>query len=223
MANTLMHISQLHWIVVEDNNSKIKAVEKLLNRTGLPHTYICAKTIPGYPSRGWYQRSRALEYLRKNTDQITLNKSNSVVYFGDDDNSYDIRLFRDYIRRVRKVGIWAVALAGNTAIEMPDVHQGTVVGWKVLWNKKRKFATDMAGFAIALNIILKSTATFGTSCDQGLGAPETCFLEDLGLGITDLEPFGFDQDDKEVFVWHTKTVPVKYNKRIIDSGGFFIE
>lgn len=51
MANTLMHISQLHWIVIEDNNSKIKAVEKLLNRTGLPHTYICAKTIPGYPSK----------------------------------------------------------------------------------------------------------------------------------------------------------------------------
>lgn len=57
-----------------------------------------------------------------------------------------------------------LALAGNTAIEMPDVHQGTVVGWKVLWNKKRKFATDMAGFAIALNIILKFVFRLYSPC-----------------------------------------------------------
>lgn len=38
-----------------------------------------------------------------------------------------------------------------------------------------------------------STAVFGKSCKRGLGAPETCFLEDLGLRMSDLEPFGFEQ------------------------------
>lgn len=51
MANTLSHIKSLHWIVIEDDNHKVKAVERLLNRTGLPYTYFPAKTIPGYPPK----------------------------------------------------------------------------------------------------------------------------------------------------------------------------
>ncbi|KHN82200.1 putative glucuronosyltransferase sqv-8 [Toxocara canis] len=223
MANTLTHIENLHWIVVEDNNSPVAAVERLLNRTGLPYTYIAAKTVPGYPRRGWYQRTVALQYLRNHTDEVTEGADRSVVYFADDDNSYDIRLFNDYIRNVRKVGIWAVGLVGGVLIEMPDVRNGTVVGWHVVWNKKRKFATDMAGFAIALDVILNSTAVFGTSCKRGLGAPETCLLEDLGLERSDLEPFGFHQEHRELLVWHTKTVKGTYNKRAQDTHGFFVE
>lgn len=58
--------------------------------------------------RGWYQRTMALQYLRNNSDFISGQSTKSVVYFADDDNSYDIRLFNDYIRNVQKVGIWAV-------------------------------------------------------------------------------------------------------------------
>lgn len=50
----------------------------------------------------------ALQYLRNNSDLISGESTKSVVYFADDDNSYDIRLFNDYIRNVQKVGIWAV-------------------------------------------------------------------------------------------------------------------
>lgn len=49
MANTLSHVENLHWIVIEDDNHIVKAVEKLLNRTALPYTYFPAKTPPGYP------------------------------------------------------------------------------------------------------------------------------------------------------------------------------
>lgn len=51
MGNTLSHIKNLYWIVVEDENHKVKAVEKLLNRTTLPYTYFPAKTPPGYPRK----------------------------------------------------------------------------------------------------------------------------------------------------------------------------
>lgn len=173
--------------------------------------------------RGWYQRTMALQYLRHNSSRITGESTRSVIYFGDDDNSYDTRLFNEYIRNVQKIGIWAVGLAGGTLVESPAVVNKTVVGWNVLWNKKRKFATDMAGFAVALDVVLNSTAVFGKSCKRGLGAPETCFLEDLGLQMSDLEPFGFEQKEREILVWHTKTVKVTYNKRVADTNGFFVE
>ncbi|KAL3981492.1 Glycosyltransferase 43 family protein [Acanthocheilonema viteae] len=223
MANTLSHIKNLYWIVIEDENHKVKAVEKLLNRTALPYSYFPAKTPPGYPRRGWYQRTMALQYLRNNSDLISGESTKSVVYFADDDNSYDIRLFNDYIRNVQKVGIWAVGFAGGALVESPAVVNGTVVGWNVVWHKKRKFATDMAGFAVALDIVLNSTAVFGKSCNRGLGAPETCFLEDLGLQILDLEPFGFEEKEREILVWHTKTVKVTLDKRVADTNGFFVE
>ncbi|EJD74465.1 hypothetical protein LOAG_18221 [Loa loa] len=223
MANTLSHIKNLYWIVIEDENHTVKAVEKLLNRTALPYTYFPAKTPPGYPRRGWYQRTMALQFLRNNSDLINSKSAKSVVYFADDDNSYDIRLFNDYIRNVQKVGIWAVGFAGGALVESPAVVNGTVVGWNVIWHKKRKFATDMAGFAVALNVILNSTAVFGKSCSRGLGAPETCFLEDLGLQTLDLEPFGFDKKEREILVWHTKTAKITLDKRVADTNGFFVE
>ncbi|VDN06793.1 unnamed protein product [Thelazia callipaeda] len=235
MANTLSHIQCLYWIVIEDGNHTVKAVERLLNRTTLPYTYFSAKTPLGYPSRGWYQRTKALEFLRNNFNLINNEFMKSIVYFGDDDNSYDVRLFDNYIRHVRKVGVWAVVFkkfnqrytrtgfAGGALVESPAVINGTVVGWNVVWHKKRKFATDMAGFAVSLDVILNSTAIFTKSCKRGLGAPETCFLEDLGLQILDLEPFGFDQKEREILVWHTKTAKVAINKRAQFTNGFIVE
>lgn len=56
------------------------------------------------PPRGWTHRDLALTYLRENyADDIE-----AVVFFGDDDNSYDVRLFTEYIRNVKRIGIWAV-------------------------------------------------------------------------------------------------------------------
>lgn len=54
--------------------------------------------------RGWTHRNLALQYVRENYDQ----NRNAVLYFADDDNSYDVRLFNNYIRNVTRIGVWAV-------------------------------------------------------------------------------------------------------------------
>ncbi|TMS39004.1 hypothetical protein L596_005607 [Steinernema carpocapsae] len=227
MANTLAHVQNMHWILVEDGNLLVPSVGRLLNRTAISHTYLAFKTKPGYPRRGWYQRDMALDFLRGNrSHEATFGTKHAVVYFGDDDNSYDLRLFNNFIRNVKKVGVWAVGMVGGLLVETPRVENGTVVGWDVEWNKARKFATDMAGFAVSLDVIRNSTAVFGTSCKRGGGAPETCLLEDLGLKREDLEPFGFDNElyhKRELVVWHTKTTQYKYDKKKQDLHGFDIE
>uniref|UniRef100_A0A8R1DJ36 Galactosylgalactosylxylosylprotein 3-beta-glucuronosyltransferase n=1 Tax=Caenorhabditis japonica TaxID=281687 RepID=A0A8R1DJ36_CAEJA len=232
MANTLSHVKHLHWIVIEDANKTVPAVKELLERTNLPFTYMAHKTAVGYPRRGWYQRTMALKFIRSNTTQILgQDHDEGVVYFGDDDNSYDIRLFTDYIRNVKKLGLWAVGLVGGAVVEAPRVVDGKVTAFDVKWNPKRRFAVDMAGFAINLREVLKSEAVFGTSCKRGAGAPETCLLEDMGLEREDIEPFGYEpKTNREIFVWHTKTNTPnigasKKNGSALppDTYGYFVE
>ncbi|KAE9551005.1 hypothetical protein FO519_005791 [Halicephalobus sp. NKZ332] len=223
LRNTLMNVKNIYWIVVEDAGKPVPIIQELLNRSRIPHSYLAIKTKPGYPRRGWYQRDMALKYLHRNAKTIISNNK-SVLYFADDDNSYDTRLFDEYIRNVKKIGVWAVGLVGGAPVETPMVKDSKVVGWHVSWNPTRKFAIDMAGFAVAVNLIFEHNAKFGTECKQGGGAPETCFLESMKLKLVDLEPFGFEAGKKrELLVWHTQTAPVKYDKRKVDMYGFVIE
>ncbi|PAV87841.1 hypothetical protein WR25_06077 [Diploscapter pachys] len=224
MGNTLSHVKDLHWVVIEDGQAVVPQVERLLQRTGLNYTYLNAKTADGYPKRGWYQRTVALRFVRAHAKEMLGNLTKGVVYFGDDDNSYDVRLFTEYIRNVKKLGMWAVALVGGTAIESQNVVNGSVASYKVKWNPRRQFAVDMAGFAISLDVVLNTTAVFGKTCPRGLGAPETCLLEDMGLKKEDIEPFGYDKpSDREVYVWHTKSQQPKFDKAKVDVNGFFAE
>lgn len=103
LSQTLQHIKNLHWVVVEDGVHTSPAVERILYRSGIPHIYMATKTAPGMPARGWTHRNMALTYIRESYDEI-----NAVIYFCDDDNSYDVRLFNDYIRNVNTIGFWAV-------------------------------------------------------------------------------------------------------------------
>ncbi|KAJ1358289.1 hypothetical protein KIN20_016686, partial [Parelaphostrongylus tenuis] len=226
-ANTLRLVSHVHWIVVEDGSRTVLYVENILERSTHPYTYFAAKTPIGYPKRGWYQRTCALQFLRNKSESVLGSHKEGVVYFGDDDNSYDTRLFTDYVRNVRKLGMWAVGLVGGAPVESPEVANGTVVGYRVKWRPKRKFAVDMAGFAVNLNDILRTTAVFGESCKGGFGAPEPCFLSDMGFNQTDIEPFGFEekkeQTKREVLVWHTRTFQPKFKRSEFDASEFAVE
>uniref|UniRef100_A0A915DLE2 Galactosylgalactosylxylosylprotein 3-beta-glucuronosyltransferase n=1 Tax=Ditylenchus dipsaci TaxID=166011 RepID=A0A915DLE2_9BILA len=199
-SQTLMHVHGIHWIVIEDGNETVPAVERILQRSKIPYSYFFTTTMPGFPKRGWTHRNFGLEYIRKHYRNF---HRNAVVYFADDDNSYDIRLFDNYIKNVKTIGLWAVGLAGAALVEAPHVEHGVITKWDVIYAPMRRFATDMAGFAINLELVLNTNATFHSGCVKL--SPESCFLAQFGLTKDKAQPFGYNDEPKDILVWHTKT------------------
>lgn len=68
------------------------------------------KTVP----RGVANRRAALNWIKSNKIQ------NGVLYFGDDDNTFDLRLF-DEIRSTQKVSMFPVGLIGEYSVSAPVV------------------------------------------------------------------------------------------------------
>ncbi len=100
LVQTFLHINNLHWILIEDSDHQTSLVTNLLKLSGLssythlneltPAKHKVAESDPNWlKPRGVLQRNKGLKWLRDNTD--TNNKD--VVYFADDDNTYDIRIF----------------------------------------------------------------------------------------------------------------------------------
>ena len=88
----------------------------------------------------------------------------SVLYFADDDNTYDLRIF-DEIRKTQKVSVFPVAFIGIQSISSPVVESrdvrgadgqmttvNKVVGFADDWFAGRKFAMDMAGEQIIVHL-----------------------------------------------------------------------
>lgn len=107
LCQTLMHVSNLRWIVVEDSDKKTALVTKLLSRCPVNSTHLFIKTsVNLMPTtkkdkssnkvyivrkpRGIEQRNIALDWVR---NHYKLGDVRGVVYFADDDNTYDLRLF----------------------------------------------------------------------------------------------------------------------------------
>lgn len=101
-AQTLKHVKNLYWIVVEDSHQKTNLVKRLLSHFGLKYTHLNVRTPvemrrgrnkPRWTkSRGVEQRNLGLQWLH---DNIKANETKGVVYFADDDNTYDLRLFEE--------------------------------------------------------------------------------------------------------------------------------
>lgn len=211
LLNTLKHISSLHWILVEDADSRSMLVARLLERGGLPYTHLSALTPPDYkmqPSephwmlpRGVLQRNAGLTWLRSHLE--TSPQAHGVVYFADDDNTYDLRIFEE-MRDTQRVSVWPVGLAGYLRYERPVLDDSAhVVGWFTAWKVKRRFALDMAGFAVnTRRLMTHKSAEFSYNVSRG--EQESYLLSQL-VNLTDLEPKA--NNCTEVLVWHTRTQP----------------
>jgi len=91
------------------------------------------------------------------------------------------------MRHTQHVSVWPVGLAGYLRYERPVLDDsGHVVGWFTAWKSNRKFALDMAGFAVNTRLLmLHSSAEFSYGVSRG--EQESYFLSQL-VSLADLEP-----------------------------------
>uniref|UniRef100_A0AC35FLY1 Galactosylgalactosylxylosylprotein 3-beta-glucuronosyltransferase n=1 Tax=Panagrolaimus sp. PS1159 TaxID=55785 RepID=A0AC35FLY1_9BILA len=218
LGQTLAHVPNLFWIIVEDSDEPSEMPSQLLERLKFTSSvHIVARTPaeirrnetdPNWKfPRGVAQRNAALEYLRTNHRSF----KKSIVYFGDDDNVYDWRIF-DEMRKIEKVGVWPVGIVGGTIVETPILAPNgtTVINFTSIWKPERPFPIDMAAFAVNLDLIVKNpTAEFSNNVPRGY--QESHFLQSLGLTRSDLEPKA--EFCTKVYVWHTRTENTKLLKR----------
>ncbi|XP_050677518.1 galactosylgalactosylxylosylprotein 3-beta-glucuronosyltransferase I-like [Leptidea sinapis] len=200
LSQTLMLVKNIHWIVIEDSETKTKLVSNFLKESTLKYTHLNVKTQKAKHSTasGVEQRNLALSWLREH-----LNKSEDkrgVVYFMDDDNTYALKVFEE-MRKIQKVGVWPVGIVGGMRVEMPLVTDGKVSGYNAVWKPFRPFPIDMAGFAINATLFLQfPEAKFSRGVQSGFQESE--ILKYVATK-DDLEPLA--ENCTKVYVWHTRT------------------
>ena len=97
LKNTLLHVPKIVWIIIEDASTKTAVVSNFLSKSRIPYVHLTEKTInkskPDNSSwvkhKGTLQRNKALSWLKNSSYE------NGVIYFADDDNVYDIKLFEE--------------------------------------------------------------------------------------------------------------------------------
>ncbi|XP_075430176.1 galactosylgalactosylxylosylprotein 3-beta-glucuronosyltransferase 1-like isoform X2 [Ascaphus truei] len=185
LANTLRHVSALHWIVVEDSHNKTNLVSNFLRLSGIQYTQLFVRTPTGVThAKGTLQRNLAMSWLREVF--YVDDAPQGVVYFADDDNTYSLELF-DEMRYTKNVSVWPVGFVGGLRYESVKMDAaGKVSGWKVKYDPSRPFAIDMAGFAISLRLILEKPRAF-FRLDVKSGYQEPSLLQDL-VTMEELEP-----------------------------------
>lgn len=88
---------------------------------GIPYTHLASPMPQRYHKaeskpRGVANRRAAMQWLRQH------NITTGVLYFGDDDNTYDLKLFSE-IRDTRHVSMFPVGLIANYGISGPVVRK----------------------------------------------------------------------------------------------------
>lgn len=206
LSQTLLHVKNLHWIVVEDAAAKTPLVTDLLAHAGVKYTHLQVETPKDFKlkendpnwlkPRGVEQRNLGLQWLRENREL----SEEGVVYFADDDNTYSLKVF-DEMRHTKRVSVWPVGLVGGLRFERPLVENGKVTGFYTAWKPNRPFPMDMAGFAISLQLLLANReAKFDLRVERGY--LESSLLQSL-VSLEELEPKA--ENCSKVLVWHTRT------------------
>ena len=147
MVQALMLDGGIYWILVEDAKNYSMGVRKVAYDSGLPFAHVLRKQKKlraGH--RGIDQRNAGLDIVRK----VGLP---GIIYFADDDNVYDYRLFEE-LRTIKTVGLFATGFAGGANFEKCVVNEsGIITGFLSGWPGGRKFQVDMGGFAINSEIL----------------------------------------------------------------------
>ncbi|KAH8360427.1 hypothetical protein KR200_004636 [Drosophila serrata] len=199
LGYTLKHVVNLLWLVIEDANHTNPLVAHTLDRIGVPYEYMVAPMPEKYKQtkrakpRGVSNRNRGLEYLRHHANE-------GVLYFADDDNTYDISIF-EQMRYINKVGMWPVGLVTKTGVSSPIIQEGKLVGYYDGWIGGRKYPVDMAGFAVSVKFLKERP---NAQMPFKPGYEEDGFLRSLApLDNTDIELLA--DECRDILTWHTQT------------------
>ncbi|XP_017835118.1 galactosylgalactosylxylosylprotein 3-beta-glucuronosyltransferase S isoform X2 [Drosophila busckii] len=211
LAHTLLHVPRLHWLVANDRDRCDKFLDNMLNKFGIPFTYLASPMPSKFRNtkpapRGVANRRAALQWLHQR------NLTAGVLYFGDDDNTYDLRLFSE-IRQTQRVSMFPVGLIAEYAVSGPVVRNGKVVAFLDSWVAGRRWPVDMAGFAVNLAYMSQYP---NVNMPFKPGYEEDLFLRSIGLRIDQIEPKG--NNCTEILVWHTQTKNKKSPTVRIDSA-----
>ena len=210
LSHTLLHVDNVIWVIGEDSDTCSNLVRDLLQKFKMPYAHLTSPMPKMYLSekykpRGVASRRAGMEWVLKNHDKSKVG----IIYFADDDNTYDLKLFEE-IRRTKRVSVFPVGFVGSKGspgITSPIVKDGKVVGFSDDWFASRVFPVDMAGFAVNVNFLSHRP---NASMPFWAGYEEDVFLQSLDVRLIDLEPLA--NDCSEVLVWHTKTVSDKAPK-----------
>lgn len=169
----------------------------------------------GPKPRGVAARNAAMRWIVDNAED------EGVMYFADDDNAYDIRLFEEVtwihgtrinffsnsisqIRRTRTLSFFPVGLIGKLGISSPIVKNGKITGFFDSWLGSRVFAVDMAGFAVAVSTLRSAwLRAGGVEMPYKVSYEEDGFLRQLGVSLGEAEALAVNCS--VVLVWHTRT------------------
>ncbi|XP_025106424.1 galactosylgalactosylxylosylprotein 3-beta-glucuronosyltransferase I-like isoform X2 [Pomacea canaliculata] len=211
LCYTLMHAPHVRWIIVEDSDNKTELVYRTLQDCHGPDIiHLNVKSLP--PGRrpgtnqmlprhrGVSQRNEGLAWLRK---CVLPTSRAGGVYFADDDNTYDVRVF-DVVRKTNNISMWRVGFAGRLLSEGPVCLNGKVTGWRTAWAPRRRYPVDMAGFAIGLDLLAQFPEA-NLSHEVRAGHLETEFVSLFNIPRSQITPAP-DDNCSTVLVWHTKTV-----------------
>ncbi|KAK8754123.1 hypothetical protein OTU49_012261, partial [Cherax quadricarinatus] len=181
LAQTLMLVSNLHWLVVEDAVAPTRRVLAFLDSCSVPHTYLLGTASRRYKGankpRGVSNRNAGLKWLKGHVKE-------GIIYFADDDNTYDYRIFQE-IRATKQVSMFPVGLVTRLGVSSPIVSGGKLIGFYDGWIAGRKFPVDMAGFAVNVQFYLKRNAPM---MPYNVGFEEDGFLKALKIKPEDIEP-----------------------------------
>jgi hypothetical protein len=201
VKQALLLVPRVIWIVIEDSDCRHSEVYSYIKDFPLlVYTNQQLANVPSSYNKGAEQRNLAIRIVRSHLNLF----HNSVVYFGDDDNTYNSALL-PMLFRTHRLSVFNVGLI-NEAVEGPMSKAGKFVGWQTLYRGKwfqreRKFCIDMAGFAVSADYLSTSDAFFNPKGTRGY--LETDFLELFDLDLAELEVL--TSADTEIVAWHTKT------------------
>lgn len=214
LSQTLLHIKNLVWIIAEDSKSCSQVVGDVLNRHAdrIPHVHLISPMPEMYKSeyykpRGVSSRNAGIKWILEHEKKLPAG----ILYLGDDDNTYDLRLFEE-IRNTKKVSMLPVGFVGPQGLSGPIVRDGKVIGFSDSWFESRKFPVDMAGFAVTTELIKRHRPKMAYKA----GHEEDLFLRALNVTFEDIEPLA--RDCTEVLVWHTQTIKEKAPKVRVEVG-----